>query len=126
MITQAANELGGVMFGKTRGLVLAMLLGRPDEEFHVRQVVRLSGGGLGPVQRELKLLAGVGVLDRREVGRQVFYRANRDCPVFEDLRGLVLKTVGVAGALAVALAPLSDRIRVAFVFGSIARGDQRR
>jgi predicted nucleotidyltransferase len=125
MITTTKPDLGGVLFGKTRGAVLALLLGRPDEEFHVRHVVRLSGGGLGPVQRELKLLAEVGLLDRREVGRQVFYRASPQCPAFEELRGLVLKTVGVAGVLAAALRPLAGRIRAAFVFGSVASGEQR-
>lgn len=124
MIT--TKTTGDVLLGKTRGAVLALLLGQPDEEYHVRQVVRLTSAGLGPVQRELKLLASIGILERREVGRQVFYKANPNSPVFGELRGLVLKTAGAAGAIAAALASLSAKINVAFIFGSIARGDQGR
>ena len=47
-------ELGDVILGRTRGGVLALLLGRPDEEFHVRHVARLTGRTIGPVQKELK------------------------------------------------------------------------
>lgn len=117
-------EAGSVLFGKTRGAILGLLMGRPDEEFHVRQVARLTLCGAGPVQRELLILSRIGVLTRRSVGRQVFYRADRNSPFHDDLRGLTLKTVGAAGLLADALLPLSRRIRVAFIFGSVARNHQ--
>ena len=77
MDTIATDEVGSVLLGKTRGAVLGLLLGRPDEEFHVRQIARLSGATLGPVQRELKLLARIGVLKCRAVGHQLLYGARR-------------------------------------------------
>jgi hypothetical protein len=95
MDTPTVDDLGTVLLGRTRGAVLGLLLGRPDEEFHVRQVARLSGATLGPVQRELKLLARVGVLKCREVGNQLLYHADPASPVHEELRGLVIKTVGI-------------------------------
>src|SRR5438105_2900667 len=103
MDTPAVDDLGNVLLGRTRGAVLGLLLSRPDEEFHVRQVFRLSGAPLAPTQRELKLLARIGVLERREVGRQVFYRANPESPVYAELRALVDKTVGMPAMLAAAL-----------------------
>ena len=54
------DRLGLELLGRTRGAVLALLFGRPDEEFHVRQVARLSRAALGPVQRELKRLGPAG------------------------------------------------------------------
>jgi hypothetical protein len=99
-------------------------MGRPDEEFHVRQIARLSGATLGPVQRELKLLARVGVLKCREVGSQLLYRADPASPVHEELRGLVIKTVGVADVLKPALSGVAE-IRVAFLFGSKSFEDHR-
>ena len=113
------------LLGKTRGAVLGLLLGRPDEEFHVRQVARLSGASLAPAQRELKVLARVGVLKCRAVGRQLLYAADPASPVYEELRGIVAKTVGAAGLLAAALRPLAAQVRVAFLFGSVARGEER-
>jgi predicted nucleotidyltransferase len=124
MITSGADAVSATLLGKTRGSVLGLLLTRPGEAFHVRQVARLTGAGLGPVQRELKLLALIGVLKRQEIGRHVLYSAEPACPVHEELRGLILKTVGVSGQLRQVLAQLEDRIRLAFLFGSFASGTQ--
>jgi predicted nucleotidyltransferase len=117
--------LGDVLLGKTRGAVLGLLLSRPDEELHVRQIARLSGASLGPVQRELRLLAKVGILTFRHVGNQVQYRANTASPVYHELRGLIVKTVGVADVLRKALEPLQAQIRLAFLYGSFAQGRYR-
>jgi predicted nucleotidyltransferase len=125
MDTLTTDDLGPVLLGKTRGAVLGLLLGRPDEEFHVRQIARLSGATLGPVQRELKLLARIGVLKCREVGHQLLYGANLASPVHEELRSLIVKTVGLADVLKGAIKPLAAHIRVAFLFGSFAQGRQR-
>src|SRR5207253_2845127 len=70
-------------------------------------------------------LARIGVLKRQETGRHVLYSADPACPVYEELRGLILKTVGVAGQIRQALAELAHSIRLAFLFGSFASGTQR-
>jgi predicted nucleotidyltransferase len=125
MDTLSADDIGLTLLGRTRGAVLGLLLGRPDEEFHVRHIARLSGATLGPVQRELKLLAQIGVLKCREVGHQLLYSANRASPVHEELRSLVVKTVGMADILRNAMKPLAAQVRVAFLFGSFAQGRQQ-
>jgi len=113
------------LFGKTRQALLAQLYGRADEEHLQENLIRLAGLGRGSVQRELEFLTQAAVVRRTVRGRQVYFQANADCPIYDELRGLVVKTVGVADALRSALATLSDRIRVAFVFGSIAKGTER-
>jgi predicted nucleotidyltransferase len=125
MDTPTVDDLGMTLLGKTRGAVLGLLMSRPDEEFHVRQIARLSGATLGPVQRELKLLAQIGVLKCRKVGHQLLYRADAASPVHEELRGLIVKTVGMADLLKSALKALAAHIRVAFLFGSFAHGRQQ-
>jgi len=102
-----------------------LLFGHAEEMFYVREIARACGRGMGAVQRELAQLAAAGVLRRSIRGNQVYYQANPECPVFEELRGLVIKTVGVADVLRAALAPLADRIVVAFLFGSVARAEPR-
>jgi predicted nucleotidyltransferase len=126
MVTITRNSVGDLLFGRTRQAVLGLLFMRPDESFHLRQIVRLTGSGLGPVQREVSKLATAGLVLREQRGRQVFYSVNRTSPVYEELRGLVLKTAGLAELLREALMPLRDRIRCAFVFGSFARGEHGR
>lgn len=111
----------GGLFGKTRRGVLALLYGQPDTSYYTRQVLDSVGIGRGAVQRELKNLTGCGVIVREVQGRQVYYRANARCPIFNELKGIVRKTFGVADVLRQSLSPLADQIHSAFIFGSVAR-----
>lgn len=92
------KSLTGHLLGETRTAILAALLLRPDEPQHVRELARLTGVSPGTLHRELTALESLGVLRRNAVGRQVFFTANRGCPVFEELAGLLRKTAGLAGA----------------------------
>lgn len=115
--------LSSALFGKTRRALLALLFGRPDQAFYVREVARTTGACQGAVQRELERLTSAGILVRLERGRQVYYQANRDCPVFVELHGLLVKTAGLAEVIRAALAPWAQHIELAFVFGSQAQGE---
>jgi len=127
MSTNAPSpSIGHVLFGKTRRAVLSLLYGHPEEDFYLRQIARAAGSGLGATQRELAQLTEVGILRKRARGKQVYFQANPDCPVFGELKGLLIKTAGVADVLRTALLPLADRIGTAFVHGSFARGDESR
>jgi predicted nucleotidyltransferase len=106
--------------------VLAWLLGHADEAYYLRQIARHTGTSAGAVQRELEQLTFAGLLRRTVEGRQVYFQANRDAPIFPELQGMFAKTVGLADVLREGLAPLGERILVAFVFGSGARGELRR
>lgn len=88
------NKLGTTLFGKTRRAVLALLYSHPDESFYLRQLARMAGVGMGSLQRELKQLAEAGIIIRNEVGRQAFFKANPDCPLYSELKSLVHKTLG--------------------------------
>ena len=111
------------LWPKARGRILGLLLAHPDREWHLRDLARLTGFAPATVQREVTLLHGAGILTRRRDGHQVKYGANRSCPIFPELQGIVLKTVGLADILREALTDFSDDIEVAFVFGSIAGGE---
>jgi predicted nucleotidyltransferase len=119
------QNLAALLFGAHRRAVLARLLLRPEEAPHLRELARATGKPAGTLLRELNALAEAGILERRRVGNQVQFRANPACPIYEDLRNILKKTVGVADVLRDALAPLAGRIKVAFVYGSVARGDER-
>lgn len=115
--------LSVALFGRTQRAVLGCLFGQPDRSFYLREIVRAAGVGQGGVQRELRRLADAEILTETRIGNQVHYQANRDCPIFSELHGLMLKTAGLADVLREALAPLSSDIALAFVYGSQARGD---
>jgi predicted nucleotidyltransferase len=119
-----SNLIGAALFGKTRLGVLALLYGRPDQARYLSEVVRAVGAGTGVVQRELARLTAAGLLRRTVQGKQVYFQANPDSPVFADLKGLVVKTAGVVDVIQASLAPLRDGVRLALIYGSIARGEE--
>jgi predicted nucleotidyltransferase len=119
--TSSSNSIADALFSKVRQRVLAVLFGAPDRSFYTNEVIGLAQSGAGAVQRELAVLAGAGLLTVRKQGNQKHFQANPASPVFAELRGLVLKTMGLADVLRAALAPLAPQIEQAFVFGSIAK-----
>ena len=126
MSTNAATaRLAETLFSKNRRAVLSLLYGHSDEAFYLRQIVRASGGGVGAIQRELRQLVKADIIRRTTKGNQVYFQANTECPVFSELKSLLMKTAGVADLLRTALGPLADRIEVAFFYGSVVRGEER-
>jgi predicted nucleotidyltransferase len=119
------DNLSSALFGKTRRAILALLFSHPDESYYLRQIVRLVRAGQGAVQRELQRLSGAEIVSRSVRGRISFYQANQACPIFPELRGLVVKTAGVVEVLRGAMVPLGTRVEAAFVFGSAAQGRLR-
>ena len=78
-----SGSLGDVLFGQTRGGILALLYSRTDESFYVRQIARSLGISVGSVQRELENLSKVGLINRSQIGNQVFY--NNTMNVYKTL-----------------------------------------
>jgi len=120
------NKIGSLdpLFGKTKQSVLKLLFSNIDEEYHLREIARRTKVSQGALQRELVLLTKAGIVNQRRRGNQVFYQPNQDCPIFNELHSLVIKTVGLADKLREALMLLIDRIHIAFVFGSFADGNE--
>jgi len=107
---------------KTRQAILGLLLTRPDERFHLREVARRTAIPVGTIQGELASLQDAGILTRTVSGNRTYYQASTACPIYPELRGLLLKTVGMAEVLQHALTPVAADIRWAFVYGSMASG----
>jgi predicted nucleotidyltransferase len=114
-----------VLFGRIRGAVLALLYGHADTSFYARQVARQINASPGVVQQELKKLAAVDLIIRKPSGHQVFYQANQRNPLFPEMQSLVNKTVGIFHVLRSAVEPLSNKITLAFVYGSLARQEEK-
>lgn len=116
-------SLSDALFSKTQRRVLALLFGNPDRSYFANEIVRLAQSGIGAVHRELATLEASGLVTATRIGNQKHYQANRASPIFEELRGIVVKTFGVAEVLREMLMPLSPKLRAAFVYGSVAKGN---
>lgn len=116
------TRLADALFSPVQQRVLALLYGQPGRSFRSTEVIALADSGTGAVHRQLMRLAESGLITVTRVGNQKHYQANRDSPVFAELHGLVVKTIGLVGPLEKALAPFRDRIQASFIYGSIAKG----
>lgn len=114
--------LAGTLFSRVQLRLLGLLFGQPDRVFHASELIRLAGSGTGAVQRELAKLSKAGIATVARSGNRKLYQANRQSPIFDELHGIVKKTVGLVEPLRMALKKYDPDINVAFVYGSIARG----
>lgn len=121
----APTTLASALFTPVQQRVLGLLFGQAQRRFQSAELIRLAGSGTGATHRVLTKLAESGLVRVSMEGRQKYYQANPDCPVFEELAGLVRKTVGLVGPIREALLPLAGDIQAAFVYGSVASGRDR-
>jgi predicted nucleotidyltransferase len=119
------ERIAATLFGKTRRAVLAKLYLEPARGYRLRELARLTGISPGSVQHELKQLVAADLALRSESGTQITYCANAGSPVYEELRTLIEKTSGIGELLRKALQPAARRIRLALIYGSIAKGANR-
>jgi predicted nucleotidyltransferase len=118
--------LEALLGSKLRAKVLGWLFSHPDERYFVRQLTALLKEDSTNVSRELARLEKTGILVSTAEGRQKYYQANRQSPLFNELHGLMLKTVGVADIIKKALEPRMADIKLAFIFGSVAKKAENR
>jgi predicted nucleotidyltransferase len=119
------SGLADALFTPVQQRVLGLLFGQPERIYQSAELIRLARGGVGAVHRQLSRLVAADLVEVSRSGNQKHYRARRDSPVFAELHGLVVKTVGVADPIRRALTPKADAIAAAFVYGSVAKGTDR-
>jgi predicted nucleotidyltransferase len=112
------------LFPTIRGDLLAATLTQPDRWWYLSELAEFLGTTPSSLQRELKALVAGGILERRREGTRMYFKADRRSPLFPELRGLIEKTAGLLPTLHEVLSPLGDRIDCAFVYGSVARGEE--
>lgn len=117
-----ALSISNALFSKVQQRVLALIFGHPERSFYTSEIVRSVHSGTGAVERELSRLRLSGLVSVERIGNQKHYRANRHSPIFDELQSLVLKTVALIEPLRKSLEPYSDKIKTAFVYGSVAKG----
>jgi len=116
------EKIASTLFGKTRQAVLAWLMLSPEERYYVRELARLTGISPGAVKYELDALTEADLITRVADGNRVVYQANKQSPVYEELRSLVAKTSGIPLAIRNALIPFGGKIERALIYGSLAKG----
>src|SRR5205807_4899219 len=100
-----AVSISNALFSKVQQRVLALIFGHPERSFYTSEIVRTVRSGTGAVERELSRLERSGLVSVERIGNQKHYRAHHQSPIFAELRGLVSKTLGLAGPIRESLQP---------------------
>lgn len=122
MGNKSVTSISNVLFSGVQQRVLGLLFGQPDRSFYANEIAKLGKTGRGALQRELERMTASGLITMTVIGKQKHYQANKSTPIFNELRGIVLKTFGLSDILRLALSEYGDNIRLAFIFGSVAKG----
>jgi uncharacterized protein len=117
------NKLAEILSSRSRAEIFRLLFNGTEQEIHIREIERRSGLNDSTIRQELNKLTRLDLVEGRRDSNRVYYRAKKENPLYPDIRNLVIKTSGLADALRAVLA--DDRIDCAFVFGSVARGDEK-
>jgi predicted nucleotidyltransferase len=118
-----SNSIGNVLFTKTQQKVLGLLFGKPGQSFYLNEITKLSQMGRGTIKRELERMEAAGIVVKNRIGNQNHYQANSECPVYSELMGIARKTFGVADVIKTALNSILDEVALAFIYGSVAKGE---
>jgi DNA-binding transcriptional ArsR family regulator len=117
------DRVGLVLFGKAKRAILSQLMANPDKRYFVRELARIADLTPSTLTRDLSALAHAGIILRTQEGRQVYYQANSSSPVFQDLRGLITKSFGIADVVRGMLSRVEDKVALAAIYGSVARSE---
>ncbi len=113
------------LFPSVRQGVLSATLTRPEKWWYLSELAEFLHTRPSSLQRELAALVRSGVLEQRRDGRRTYFKAETRSPIFRELRSIFEKTVGLIPTLRVALRPFGNKVVFAFVYGSVARGEER-
>ena len=115
------SNLTAALFTSTQERLLSLLFGQQNRTFFTTELIALARSGSGAVQRELKRLTEAGLVLETKQGNQKHFRANHAAPIFAELRGIILKTVGLVEPIRTALNSLKHPTHLALVYGSVAK-----
>ncbi len=118
------KSLADALFGKTKKAVVTKLFCHPDQSWHLRELARIAQVSPTMLGKEVDTLSAAGIVVEEKDGNRRRVKANPDCPIYEELRGIARKTGGLADIIKEVLLPIKG-IEYAFIFGSVARGEER-
>ena len=113
------------LFPSVRQGVLEATLSQPEKWWYLSELAAFLHTQPSSLQRELRSLEQSGILQQRKDGRRTYFKAETRSPIFRELRSIFEKTVGLIPTLSAALKPFENKITCAFVYGSVARREER-
>jgi predicted nucleotidyltransferase len=107
---------------KARVEILKLFLFNPENSFYQRQISTITHQPIRGVQREVVKLQTLGIIEKSIQGNRIYYKLNRKCPIFQELKSILFKSVGITDVLRNNIK--GEGIEIAFIYGSYARGEE--
>ena len=117
------KSIADVLFPKTRQKILRLSFLNPEKKYYLREFSNLTNTSPGAIERELKKLTLVGILSIEHINTKKLYSVNRDNPIFEELKIIIIKTFGITDLIKETLQPYKEKIKLAIIFGSLVKGE---
>lgn len=117
---RTANPINSLI-SPIKQAILAATYGQPDKWWYMRELAAFADRTPSSLQRELRAMTTSGLLRTRKDASRLYFKAEQDSPMYEPLRLLVERSIGIKNELKLVLEPLADKISVAFIYGSVAR-----
>jgi len=109
---------------RARVIILKTFLLDVERDFYQREISTITNLPIRAVQREVERLVKIGLVEKQIRGNRKYYRCRRDFPIFEELKSIILKTVALGNVLKDYLQKKKEKIELAFIYGSFAKGEE--
>jgi predicted nucleotidyltransferase len=116
-------DISRIFKSRTRKELFRLYFTNPDQEYYLRELERILRIPVSMIRNELIRLEEDGIFLSRRKGNQTYYIPNQSYPLFDELKSIVSKTIGIQGLLRENLAKVRG-IEVAFIYGSFARHEE--
>jgi len=111
-----------LFLSKARSDVMELFLFNPENSYYQRQISELTGQPIRAIQREIINLLELGLIEKHDEGNRVYYRINKKCPIYSELKSIFIKTAGLAEYMQKKLN--EKRVKFAFIYGSYAKNTE--
>jgi len=106
-----------------RGEILELFFKNSDREFYFREIAASLNKEPGAIQNYLNSLVKQNILQDERKGNMRFFKLNKNHPIYEEIKSIISKTIGIEYKLKELVSVLS-KVEYAFIFGSIAKGKE--
>ncbi len=107
---------------KLRQKLYRLYFSQTNGRYYLRELERLLDEPVGNIRREILKWSKAGLFLRERVGNLTFYSLNKSFPLYEELKRIVSKTIGIEHTLREGLKGIK-RIGIGIIYGSVASGE---
>ncbi len=117
-------DITKIFKSKTRKALFRIYFTNPEKEYYLRELERILDIPVSMIRKELVNLEKSGIFKSRKKGNLLYYSLDKSYPLYNELRNIVFKTIGVSGFLEKKLKKI-EGLKLAFIYGSFAKKEEK-